>query len=184
MPGCSGLSATPMAVRARTSICPTWCRTFRLAPRESDWLNRRHVQLHAFRRQHAAPCAFDRTDAAQPQRLPERSQPRHRHRRPFARHPRYWSHAHFATLGGGVERPGGGGTLPSESRAHRASGTRHPIDAVGNLGGNTDTQQPGVGVNANYANINNNATDSVGSGAAISIVPPFIAINFIIRSMR
>ena len=39
-------------------------------------------------------------------------------------------------------------------------------DTTASLGGNTDTQQPGVGVNANYANINNNATDNAGGGAA------------------
>ena len=94
------------------------------------------------------------------------------------------SHTHtYATLGGGVNiQPGSGGNMSNTGNTG-ASGTGITIDAVGNLGGNTDTQQPGVGVNANYANINNNATDSVGSGAAFNIVPPYIAINFIIRAM-
>jgi microcystin-dependent protein len=93
-------------------------------------------------------------------------------------------HTHtYATLGGGVNiQPGSGGNMSNTGTTGGAvSGVT--IDPVGNLGGNTDTQTPGVGVNANYANINNNATDSVGSGAAISIVPPFIAINFIIRAV-
>ena len=54
-------------------------------------------------------------------------------------------------------------------------------DTAGNLGGFTDTQAPGVGVNAAYANINNNATDNAGGGAGHNTVPPYIALNFIIR---
>ena len=56
-------------------------------------------------------------------------------------------------------------------------------DTAGNLGGYTDTQAPGVGVSANYANINNNATDNAGSGAAHNNLPPYVALNFIIRAM-
>lgn len=42
-------------------------------------------------------------------------------------------------------------------------------DTAGNLGGSTDTRQPNV------------YTGNTGSGSPLSIVPPFIAINFIIR---
>ena len=95
-------------------------------------------------------------------------------------------HAHSVPgvlVGGGAGLGFGSNYSQTGTAGTTASGTGITIDAVGNLGGNTDTQQPGVGVNANYANINGNATDSVGSGAAISIVPPFIAINFIIRAV-
>ena len=44
-------------------------------------------------------------------------------------------------------------------------------DTAGNLGGSADVRQPNV------------YTGNTGSGAALSIVPPFIAINFIIRYM-
>ena len=54
-------------------------------------------------------------------------------------------------------------------------------DTAGNLGGYTDTQTPGVGVNANRANINGNATDNAGGGAAHNNLPPYLQINFIIR---
>ena len=91
-------------------------------------------------------------------------------------------HTHtYATLGGGVNiQPGSGGNMSNTGNTG-LSGTGITIDGVGNLGGNTDTQQPGVGVNANYANINNNATDNAGGGAAHNNLPPFLQINFIIR---
>ena len=93
------------------------------------------------------------------------------------------SHSHGSNLvkqgaGSAGLSPGGGFSISGSGNTDTASIV---TDTAGDLGGYTDTQTPGVGVNANYANINNNATDSVGSGAAISIVPPFIAINFIIR---
>jgi Phage Tail Collar Domain len=66
------------------------------------------------------------------------------------------------------------------------------------VGGNTAASETGIqiqgagtGIQAAYANINNNATDAAytgitqstntGSGAAITIVPGFVALNFIIR---
>jgi microcystin-dependent protein len=52
-------------------------------------------------------------------------------------------------------------------------------DAVGNLGGNTDTQQPGVVVEGAYTGIS--TTDEQGSGVPHNNIPPFVAINFIIR---
>ena len=98
------------------------------------------------------------------------------------------SHSHgldhqVMTSQGGAN--GGGGTPWAiiTVRTDTAGDLGGYTDGAGNLGGSTDAQTPGVAVNANYANINNNATDSVGSGAAISIVPPFIAMNFIIRAM-
>jgi microcystin-dependent protein len=52
-------------------------------------------------------------------------------------------------------------------------------DAAGNLGGNTDTQQPGVGVYAALTGIT--TTDVQGSGTPHNNIPPYLAINFIIR---
>ena len=53
------------------------------------------------------------------------------------------------------------------------------IQAVGNLGGSTDSQTPGVGVNASGTGLS--TTQNAGSGAAFNVVPPFVAINFIVR---
>ena len=47
------------------------------------------------------------------------------------------------------------------------------------LGGNTDTQTPPVGVNANGTGLS--TTQNTGSGAAMSIIPSYVALNFIIR---
>ena len=72
----------------------------------------------------------------------------------------------YATLGGGVNiQPGSGGNMSNTGNTG-LSGTGITIDGVGNLGGNTDTQQPGINIQAQYANINNNATDNAGGGAA------------------
>ena len=54
-------------------------------------------------------------------------------------------------------------------------------DTAGNLGGNTDTQQPGVGIAGDTAQIPGNATGNAGGGAGHNTVPPYIALNFIIR---
>ena len=64
-------------------------------------------------------------------------------------------------------------------------------DTAGNLGGNTDTAgNLGGGTDAQNANIGNTDTrtpnvyiGNTGSGTPLSIVPPFIAINFIIRAV-
>ena len=83
-------------------------------------------------------------------------------------------------LPGGPIAGGAGGNLitGNTSTAGNLGGN---TDTAGNLGGYTDTQAPGVGVNANYANINGNATDNAGGGAAHNNLPPFLQINFIIR---
>jgi microcystin-dependent protein len=52
-------------------------------------------------------------------------------------------------------------------------------DTAGNLGGNTDTQTSGISLNASGTGLS--TTQAVGSGAAISIVPSYVAINFIIK---
>ena len=53
--------------------------------------------------------------------------------------------------------------------------------AAGNLGGNTDAQTSAISNQASGTGLS--TTQNVGSGAALSIVPPFIAINFIIRAV-
>ena len=50
---------------------------------------------------------------------------------------------------------------------------------AGNLGGNTDTQTSGVSLNASGTNLS--TTQAVGSGAAMSIVPSYLTLNFIIK---
>jgi microcystin-dependent protein len=62
-------------------------------------------------------------------------------------------------------------------------------DPAGNLGGNTDTPTSAISIQASGTNIHNSdygltritTTDNFGSGAAFSVVPPFQAINYIIR---
>lgn len=51
-------------------------------------------------------------------------------------------------------------------------------DTAGNLGGYTDTRAPGVYTDSRQPNV---YTGNTGSGAAFNVVPPFIAIYFIIR---
>jgi microcystin-dependent protein len=51
-------------------------------------------------------------------------------------------------------------------------------DTAGNLGGYTDTQTPAVATDSRQPNV---YTGNTGSGTAFNVVPPFIAIYFIIR---
>ena len=125
----------------------------------------------------AAPHASDRPDAAQPQRLRRTPHIPH-HRRPAA----------IGTASSQApmcmaRTPCEGGrrccrTAPAGERRqpeHQATPTRlepaSTIDGVGNLGGNTDTQQPGVGVNAT-ARTSTIAT-TAAAGAAHNNMPPF-----------
>ena len=84
-------------------------------------------------------------------------------------------HSINAVFGGGSEIQSGSGW------------GQHNIVSGGNTTGisTTDTQAPAISVSvaAAYANIPGNSTDNTGGGAAMSIVPPFIAINFIIRAV-
>jgi microcystin-dependent protein len=59
-----------------------------------------------------------------------------------------------------------------------ASNLSGSTNAVGNLGGNTDTQQPGVGIYAAGTGI---SVASAGGSAGHNTVPPYVALNFIIR---
>ena len=91
------------------------------------------------------------------------------------------THTHtYATLGGGVNiQPGSGGNMSNTGNTG-ASGTGITIDAVGNLGGNTDAQTSSVSIVAASAGaITVNPT--TGGGAAHNNMPPWLGINFIIR---
>jgi microcystin-dependent protein len=89
-------------------------------------------------------------------------------------------HTHtYATLGGGVNIQAGSGGNMTNTANTGASGTGISIQAVGNLGGNTDTQQPGVSVNASGTGLS--TTQNAGGDAAHNNLPPYLAINFIIR---
>jgi microcystin-dependent protein len=69
--------------------------------------------------------------------------------------------------------------LASGQRTDTAGDLGGSTSTQGSLGGSTDTQQPGVGVAASGTGLS--ATQNVGSGTPLSITPPFIALNFIIR---
>jgi microcystin-dependent protein len=91
------------------------------------------------------------------------------------------THTHtYATLGGGVNiQPGSGGNMSNTGNTG-ASGTGITIDAVGNLGGNTDAQTSSVSVVAASAGtITVNPT--TGGGKSHDNMPPWLGINFIIR---
>ena len=92
-------------------------------------------------------------------------------------------HTHtYATLGGGVNiQPGSGGNMSNTGNTG-ASGTGITIDAVGNLGGNTDTQTSAVSVVAASAGAIT-VSPTTGGGAAHNNMPPWLGVNFIIRYM-
>jgi microcystin-dependent protein len=104
------------------------------------------------------------------------------------------SHAHGIVTGGhahsgvvtGLSGPGtgaiggqvGGGNLVvgNTSTAGNLGGN---TDTAGNLGGNTDTQTTAVSLNASGTGLS--TTQNTGSGTPVSVIPPFFAVNFIIR---
>lgn len=82
---------------------------------------------------------------------------------------------------------GGGLQMGNTSTAGDLGGA---TSGVGNLGGNSDTLTSGISLNASGSNIGNTNysptnipanTGSTGSGAAFTVTPPFVALNFIIR---
>lgn len=118
-------------------------------------------------------------------------------------------HQVMTTSGGGQGAPQAGGWLFQNVRTDGAGDLGGYTDTAGNLGGYTDTQalavgntdarqpgtytdnrQPAIHLSTDVANIpyaNYGATgitattNPVGSGAAFNVVPPFVAINFIVR---
>ena len=85
---------------------------------------------------------------------------------------------------GGVIVPGGQYSLGIAGGINIAQGnTAAGGGGISLYAAGTGIQPAGTGVSVTnqYANINNNATDYVGSGAAMSIVPSYVALNFIIR---
>jgi microcystin-dependent protein len=118
-------------------------------------------------------------------------------------------HQVMTTSGGGSGAPQAGGWLFQNVRTDSAGDLGGYTDSAGNLGGytdaqyanvgNTDNRQPGVYTDnrqpavhistdvaniyyADWAGTNISASSvAVGSYAPISIVPPYLAINFIVR---
>ena len=88
-------------------------------------------------------------------------------------------HSHTVSnvaLGSGVNiQPGSGfnqtGTLPTS--------TAQPNVYVGAAHVSLDTQTSGISLNASGTGLS--TTQNTGSGAAFNVVPPFVALNFIIR---
>ena len=104
------------------------------------------------------------------------------------------NHAHVITTGSHAHTvqqwgTGGGVAVRGDAPSYFQQNTTVATSTVGNLGGNTDTagnlggytdtQQPGVGIDASGTGLS--TTQNVGSGAALSIVPKYVALNFIIR---
>jgi microcystin-dependent protein len=94
------------------------------------------------------------------------------------------SHAHGSSLmrfvgSGGIQGVGVAPNNVAEGNTDTVGNLGGNTDTAGNLGGNTDTQTPGVGVNASGTGLS--TTQNTGSGAAFSILPPYVGINFIIR---
>jgi microcystin-dependent protein len=93
-------------------------------------------------------------------------------------------HAHGASL---MRFVGSGGTLGVGVAPNNVTyGNTDAVgalggntDTAGNLGGNTDTQTTAVSINASGTGLS--TTQNAGSGSAVPITPPYLAINFIIR---
>jgi microcystin-dependent protein len=113
-----------------------------------------------------------------------------------------WAHAHNIATGGHshgittgshshslssqVLTPSGGGNAGAAAGWAFTSVTTSAVgnlggntDTAGNLGGNSDTQTSGISLNASGTGLS--TTQNVGSGAAMNIVPSYVALNFIIR---
>ena len=80
---------------------------------------------------------------------------------------------------GGNAAAGGGWAFSSSIRTDTAGNLGGNTDTAGNLGGNTDAQTSAISNQASGTGLS--TTQNAGSGAALSVVPPFLAINFIIR---
>ena len=93
-------------------------------------------------------------------------------------------HSHGSNLvksGAGTAGLTPGGAFPIAGAGNTDLASPGNTDAVGNLGGNTDTQTSTVSLNASGTGLT--TTNSVGSGTPVTTVPPFVALNFIIRYM-
>jgi microcystin-dependent protein len=99
------------------------------------------------------------------------------------------NHAHSITTGShahsGVVVPGGtfslgqAGWSTSPGNTSTVGNLGGNTDTAGNLGGYTDVQQPGVTINASGTGLS--TTQNAGSGTPLSVVPPYVALNYIIR---
>ena len=84
-----------------------------------------------------------------------------------------------ATFTAGAGLAGGTGAVQGNQTTSTAGDLGGNTDAVGNLGGNTDTAgNLGGSTDTRTPNV---YTGNTGSGTPLSVVPPFLAINFIIR---
>ena len=81
--------------------------------------------------------------------------------------------------GSGLTNGGASFSLQGNPTTSTAGNLGGNTDTAGNLGGYTDTQTPGVGVYASGTGLS--TTQNVGGGVALSIVPKYVALNFIIR---
>jgi microcystin-dependent protein len=94
-------------------------------------------------------------------------------------------HAHGSSLlrfvgtGGAFGIAGGGNSNVSAGNTDNAGNIGGNSDTAGNLGGNTDAQAPAVGVNASGTGLS--TTQNAGGGAAHNNMPPWLAVNFIIK---
>jgi microcystin-dependent protein len=100
------------------------------------------------------------------------------------------SHSHGGvTVPGGVFSLGQAGYTTQTGRTDTAGDLGGSASFVGNLGGNTDTagnlggytDTPTSAISIQVSGTGLSTTQNVGSGAAITITPPFVAINFIVR---
>ena len=87
-------------------------------------------------------------------------------------------HLVLSNTGGGNASAGAGWAFVS-ANASAVGDLGGSTSGVGNLGGNTDAQTSAISNQASGTGLS--TTQNAGSGAALSVVPPFLAINFIIR---
>ena len=84
----------------------------------------------------------------------------------------------LTAAGGGNATAGAGWAFSSSVRTDTAGNLGGNTDTAGNLGGNTDTQAPAITVPTAQPAI---TVANTGGGAAHLNVPPYLAINFIIK---
>lgn len=103
-------------------------------------------------------------------------------------------HAHAVHTGGHNHTysqwsTAGGNPVGIASTSYFQESVTGTTSNVGDLGGSTDTQQPGVNIGAASSGISNtdyaptriSTTDQQGSGSPHNNMPPYLAVHFIIR---
>ena len=148
------------------------------APQQSRSARRAARTVTSDDRRAAGACAPDCRYRPQSQRLPKRPQPR---RLPGRAHPqRQPGPAQPRRRHGSSERLffARGAEPANHVGPHRHPAACGPCRRAA-ASGPLDTQQPAVGVNPNGTSLS--TTQALGSGSAMSIVPSYVAVNFIIR---